>query len=202
MNCRPLANYFFSFLLLAGFLSKNSVRILPQEPGPTSLPAVTTRACTADPTLASGGTQKHTKHHLPPDPPPACVEIQGEPLEVQETLQAVAREQQWRIHDNHANEDTWTFVRYLNRDELENYADTKVLVQPVDFENGKAAVAVRTTDIGGEFTRVQVSAHFAGEGKSSDMAMKQPGSIWPLTTRGVLEKEILAALQARFHHMR
>ncbi len=169
----------------------------------TSLSA-STRACSANPVLAPGSRKKEphkSKHPLPAEPLPACIEVRGEALEIQESLQSAVRENQWRVHENRATEDTWTFVRYINVEELEKYADTKVLLEPVEFEDGKAAVMVRTVDIGGGFVRVQISAQFQGEGKSADAAVKQPGNVWPLTSKGVLEQELLSALQTRYKHV-
>jgi len=175
-----------------------------QEPAQSPAPSATTRECSANPVLAASGKKKSThktKHPLPPDPLPACVEVKGDALEIQETLQGIARDLQWRIHENRATEDTWTFVRYLNADELEKYADTKVLIEPVEFEDGKAAVLVRTTDLGGGYARVQISAHFEGEGKSTDRTIKQPATSWPLNSKGALEKEMIDALQSRYQHL-
>jgi hypothetical protein len=45
---------------------------------------------------------------------------------VQEFLQSVVREFQWRVGENHASEDTWSFV------------------EPVEFTGGKVAVLLRT----------------------------------------------------------
>ncbi len=169
----------------------------------TSLSA-STRACSANPVLAPGGRKKEShksQHPLSAEPLPACIEVRGEALEIQESLQSAVRENQWRVHENRASEDTWTFVRYINVEELEKYADTKVLLEPVEFEDGKAAVMVRTVDIGGGFVRVQISAQFQGEGKSADAAVKQPGNVWPLTSKGVLEQELITALQTRYKHV-
>jgi len=105
------------------------------------------------------------------------------------------------MHESHATEDSWTFVRYLNTDELEKYADTKILIEPLNFEDGKAAVMVRTVDLGGGFVRVQVSAQFEGEGKSADPTFKQPATSWPVATKGLLEKEMLAMLAAGYQHL-
>ena len=58
--------------------------------------------------------QKKSKHLLATEPLPACLELKGEPIEVQEFLQSVVREFQWGVGENHASEDTWSFVRYLN----------------------------------------------------------------------------------------
>lgn len=129
------------------------------------------------------------------------MEVKGEALEIQETLQSVVRENQWRVHENRASEDTWTFVRYVNVEELEKYADTKVLLEQVEFEDGKAAVTVRTVDIDGGFVRVQISAKIQGEGKSTDAAVKQPGTVWPLVSKGTLEQEMIAALETRYKHI-
>lgn len=180
------------------------VSVCRQQSAQPNTTSANTRACTANPVLAPAAKQKghrQSKNHSSPGPLPVCIEIQGEALEIQEVFQSIAREKQWRIHESHATEDSWTFVRYLNTDELYNFADTSVLIQPVNFEDGKAAVVVRTVDIGSGFVRIQVSAQFEGEGKSADKTMKQPATTWPLTTKGVMEKEMLAALEARYQHL-
>ncbi len=191
-------------LFSVGVALLSSVLLTAQEPAQNPAPLASTRECSANPVLTPSGKKKSThktKHPAPPDPLPACVEVKGDALEIQETLQGIARDLQWRIHENHATEDTWTFVRYLNTDELEKYADTKVLIEPVDFEDGKAAVLVRTTDLGSGYARVQISAHFEGEGKSTDKTIKQPATSWPLNSKGALEKEMVAALQSRYQHL-
>jgi hypothetical protein len=163
--------------------------------------ALTTRPCSANPVLAPRSSKKGAhkpKHPLPAEPLPACLEVKGEGIEVQEFLQTTAREETWRIGENRASEDAWSFVRYFGPDELEKYADTKVLLEPVNFTSGKAAVLVRTTDIGDGYSRVQVSVHFQGEGRTTDKTWGQPSSVWPLNSKGVLEQEVLSAVQTRF----
>jgi hypothetical protein len=159
------------------------------------------RRCSANPALASNKkwkAYKKSKHPIPPDPLPACIEIKGQSIEIQEFLQSVARDLQWRIGDNHASEDSWTFVRYLSDDELAKYSDTKVLVEPVVFSGGKAAITVRTTELSEGFARVQIATHIQGEGKSTDQISAQPGTSWPLGSKGVLEEELISALQSRY----
>jgi len=159
-----------------------------------------TRACAANPLLeppAKNKAARKPKHPLTAEAAPVCIEVKGESIEVQEFLQAFAREQEWRSGEHHASEDTWSFVRYLNVQELEKYADTKVLLEPVKFSSGKTAVVVRTLDAGGGYVRVQITARFQGEGQSEDKVMAQPGSIWTLASRGVFEEELVAALKAR-----
>lgn len=169
-----------------------------------SAPSAVTRACSSNPVLGPSGKNKPAhkpEHPLPPEPPPACLEVKGEAMEIQETLQAAVRDLKWRVHDNHASEDSWTFVRSLNAEELENYGDTKVLLEPVEFEYGKAALLVRTADIGQGFVRVQISAQIQGEGKSADTVVKQPATSWPLRSKGTLEQELMTALQSRYKHV-
>ncbi len=175
-----------------------------QQAAPASGTTANSRPCSANPVLAPSGKDKHsqkTKYPVTQEPAPVCMEIKGEPIEVQEFLQTMAREQAWRIGENLASEDTWTFVRYFSADELENYADTKVLIETVKFTSGKAAVAVRTTDVGQGYVRVQITARFQGEGKSADRFSGQPATVWPLNSRGKMEKEMTAALQERYRHM-
>jgi hypothetical protein len=172
--------------------------------GQNSPPASVTRACSINPVLGASRKNKpphKTKVPLPPEPPPACVEVKGESMEIQETLQAAVRDLNWRVFENHASEDSWTFVRSLNVEELEKYADTKVLLEPVEFEYGKAALVVRTADIGQGFVRVQISAQIQGEGKSADAVLKQPVTSWPLRSKRILEQELIAQLQSRYKHL-
>ena len=194
-------------LVLAGMLSCGAS--LPEQiqtrppasPGATAL----TRACSANPVLpATSGKKKSShspKHPLPPEPAPTCVEVKGEAIEIQEFLQNAARDQAWRIGENRASEDTWSYVRYFDAEELDKFADTKVLIEPVEFSGGKAAVTVRTTELGEGYVRVQISVHIQGEGKSTEKTMGQPGSVWPLNSKGVLEQELVTALQTRYRPM-
>lgn len=159
------------------------------------------RPCAANPVLAPGGKSgsvKKSQHPVAVDPLPACVEVKGQPIEVQEFLQSVVREFQWHISENHASEDTWTFVRYLNDEELAKCGDTKVLVEPVKFIGGKAAVLVRATALADGYVRVQISTHIEGEGKSTDKVSPQPGTRWPLRSTGSMEQDLIHSLQSRY----
>lgn len=177
----------------------------PASP-PNSAPATTanTRACSANPVLAPterSKAAKKSKHPVPPEPLPVCLEVKGQPIEIQEFLQSVVRELQWRTGENHASEDTWSFVRYLDAEELGKYGDTKVLVEPVEFTSGKAAITIRTSELPDGYSRVQITARFQGEGKSTDKIWAQPGSVWTLRSREVLEQELSDALRTRYKHV-
>ncbi len=182
-----------------GGFSQTAAAAAGSAPAPTG----SSRACSANPVLAPSGKSKaakKSKHPLPAEPLPACLEVKGEPIEIQEFLQSAVRELQWRIGENHASEDTWNFVRYLNDEELAKYGDTKVLIEPVEFSSGKAAITVRTTELAEGYARVQIATHFQGEGKSTDKVWAQPGNSWPLKSTGVLEQELMTALQTRYKH--
>jgi len=189
---------------LAGACSASrhaSAQVSAAQSAPSS---ASSRACTANPVLggnAKANAAKKSKHPLPPEPLPACVEVKGEAIEVQEFLQSAVREFQWRIGENHASEDTWSFVRYLSEEDLEKYADTKVLLEPVKFTGGKVAVLVRTSEVSDGYVRVQITVHFEGEGKSTDKISGQPGTVWPLKSKGLLEQELISALQSRYKHV-
>jgi hypothetical protein len=174
----------------------------PAAPAVAAAGTASTRPCSVNPVLpppkAKKKSSQKVKHPLPPEPAPTCIEVKGEGIEVQEFLQNTAREQAWRIGENHASEDTWSYVRYFGADELENVADTNVLLEPVKFTGGKAAVTVRTTDLGEGYSRVQITVHILGEGKSTDKTWAQPATTWPLNSKGVLEKELVTALQTSY----
>ena len=109
------------YFLLTAVLLGSGASLCAQQAGPRAGSA-TSRACSMNPVLMPSGKKgaRKTKRALPPEPPPACIEVKGETLEIQEVLQAVVRDLQWRVRENYATEDSWSFVRYLNVDELEN----------------------------------------------------------------------------------
>lgn len=194
--------------LLVSLLLCSPLWLTAQAPASPSAgaPATTanTRACSANPVLASSEKSKaakKSKRPQPPEPLPVCLEVKGQPIEIQEFLQSVVRELQWRTGENHASEDTWSFVRYLDAEELAKYGDTKVLVEPVEFTSGKAAITLRTSELPDGYSRVQITARFQGEGKSTDKIWAQPGSVWTLRSREVLEQELSGALQTRYKHV-
>ena len=196
-----------NLLLITGLLFCGAaLRAQAQSaPAPNTGGTAATRACAANPVLTAGEKKKGSpgaKHPLPPEPAPACIEVEGEGIEVQEFLQKTAREQAWRIGENRVTEDTWSFIRYLDADELEKYADTKVLIEPIRFTSGKAAMTVRTTEIGEGYVRVQIIVHVQGEGKSADKVLGQPGSTWKLKSKGGLEQELVTAQQSRYKPLR
>lgn len=62
------------------------------------------------------------------------------------------------------------------------------------------AILIRTQDAGDGFARVQISAHFQGDGKSTDKFSGQPETTWPLNSKGIMKQELIGALQTRFKH--
>jgi hypothetical protein len=159
------------------------------------------RECSANPVLAASGKSKHggkSRNTLAPDPLPACVELKGQAIEIQEFLQSIVRELQWRIGENHASEDSWSFVRYLTHEDLLKNADTKALAESVTFSGGTAALLVRTTELNDGFARVQIASHCLGEGTNKDQSAGQQVNRWPLKSDGAMEQELIGALQKRY----
>jgi hypothetical protein len=143
--------------------------------------------------------QKKLKHPVAPEPLPACLELKGEPIEVQEFLQSVVREFQWRVGESHASEDTWSFMRYLNDEDLEKYAETKVLLAR-GIHRWKNSSLLRTQELNEGYVRVQISTHFQGNGKPTDKFSGRPATMWSLNSKRIMEQELIGALQIRFKH--
>jgi hypothetical protein len=87
-----------------------------------------------------------SKHLLATEPLPAWVALKGEPIEVQEFLQSVVREFQWRVGENHASEDTWSFVRYLN--DCEGYVRVQISTHFQGYGNRPASFPARRQPCG------------------------------------------------------
>jgi hypothetical protein len=64
-------------VIAMSLLLNSALPIQPRQALQNATPAATTRPCRANPVLASGAKKKNnpkTKHPLPPEPPPACLE--------------------------------------------------------------------------------------------------------------------------------
>jgi hypothetical protein len=70
----------------------------------------------------------------------------------------------------------------------------------VEFTGRKVAVRLRTQELNEGYVRVQISAHFQGNGKPSYKFSGQPATMRPLNSKGILEQELIGALQIRFKH--
>ena len=109
-------------------------------------------------------------------------------------LQTYVRDLNWKIVDEHIAEDSWTFLRNLERYELLSYTKSDADTVRVTWTSGKAFVQARTAQLQDGFTRVQISARFQGYGQSSDRFVPAKES-WHLDSNGTLESQLLFALQ-------
>jgi hypothetical protein len=159
-----------------------------------------TRPCSSNSSLpqgskaANGAPQSNSPEA--PARPPACLEVKGDPIELQEFLQALIRDQKWRIGQAQGSAESWSFVRYLDPGELSRFAQTEILGKHIVWTEGKAAVRVISTEAADGFTRVQIAAKFLGKG-NSDGRLARPMDFWPCASKGVLEGSMLAALEDR-----
>ena len=133
--------------------------------------------------------------------PAGCLEVQAAPQAIQDFLRSMTRKQKWRIAQEQTSADTWSFVRYLDAEELQRFARADILAGHIVWREGKAAVQVKTSDAENGFTRVQVTAKFQGKGESKE-PLARPTDIWPLVSRGTLEGGMIAALQSHFNSQR
>jgi hypothetical protein len=140
--------------------------------------------------------KKHSRTEPQNDTANACVEASGTALHVQEQLQSFVRQQRWAVSNEDINETTWTFDLGLNKEELLHYANPDSSSNRVDWHDGKAAVVVRSWDLGDGFARTIVSAKFQGFGESRD-AFATQRSPWTLISNGGLEAKIMQGLLAR-----
>lgn len=123
----------------------------------------------------------------------ACLEAKGAPLEIQEFFQSYVREQAWRIGEEKIVADGWMFARYLDKNELLQFAKEGLLADRVRWTEGRAYIQVNTRELDGGFARVEVSARFQGYGQSVDR-FAPPKDTWDLDSNSTLEKALIAAL--------
>lgn len=130
----------------------------------------------------------------------ACLEAKGSLLEFQEFFQSYVRAQSWQIADERIIEDGWIFSRSLTKDELLQCAKEGPLAGRVHWTDGKALVQVRTRELDGGFSRVEISARFQGGGQNVDR-FTPPRDSWDLESNGTLEKNLIAALDAHVNSL-
>lgn len=126
----------------------------------------------------------------------ACIELPFTVLDVQEYLQSYGRKAQWKMVDEQLSEDTWSFSRRLEPNEL--LAATKdTRPKMIEWRSGIASVQVSSLQLPDGFTRSVVRASFRGYGESSDQFAPQK-EYWELESNGSFEAAIVAALKSNF----
>jgi hypothetical protein len=127
----------------------------------------------------------------------ACLEAKGAPLDIQEFFQSYVRAQGWRFGEEKIVADGWIFTRYLDKDELLQFAKEGRFAGRVNWTEGKALVLVTTRELDDSFTRTEVTARLQGLGQNVDR-FAPPKDTWDLDSSGLLEKNLIAALEAHF----
>lgn len=138
--------------------------------------------------------KKHRRPEQQDDTANACIEASGTALHVQEQLQSFVRQQRWSVSNEDINETTWTFDVGFNKEELLHYANPDSSSSRVDWQDGKAAVVIRSWDLGDGYARTIVSAKFQGSGESSDSFATQR-SPWTLISNGKFEAKIIEGVR-------
>ena len=125
----------------------------------------------------------------------SCLEAKGSLVDLHEFFQSYVRAQSWRIDDERVAADSWIFTRYLNKEELLQFAKEGANAGRVRWTEGKAIVQISARELDGGLTRVEVSARFQGGGQNVDR-FAPPRDTWDLDSTGTLEKSLIDALEA------
>lgn len=203
---KPFVARQISFLAAFGFLFSCSFERYAAAQAPadqTAERAAIVRSCVAPSTNSKARRKEKTKRKGAADSnevPPACLEAKGSALDIQEFLQSFIREQKWSIGQEKVSEDSWTFFRSLDKDELVRFVDVGPFAGRVNWTEGKAFVKVNTSDAEGGFTRVLITAKFTGYGQNADR-FAPPQELWKPASNGTLEKSLVSALETHFQSM-
>ncbi len=173
-------------------------RAAAQEPAEkTAAVTALTRPCPALPADSKPAHKEKSKANTAAhsnEAVSACLEAKGSPLDIQEFFQSYVRAQSWRIGEEKIIEDGWIFARYLDKNELLQFAKEGLFAGRVNWTEGKALVQVRTRELDGGFSRVEITARFQGGGQSVDR-FAPPKESWDLDSNGALEKILISALE-------
>lgn len=127
----------------------------------------------------------------------ACVEASDSALNIQEFFQSYLRIHAWRFGEERIVADGWIFARYLDKDELLQFASEGLFAGHVTWTGGKAVVLVGTRELDDGYAQIEVSARVQGFGQNVDrFAPARDG--WNLDSTGLLEKTLIAALKDHF----
>jgi hypothetical protein len=154
--------------------------------------AVATRAKPGRKDKTKGKPQKASD-----ETPSACLEAKDSPVNIQEFFQSYVRAQAWRFGQEKVVADGWIFARFLDKEELLQFAKEGPFVGHVNWTEGKALVLVATRQLDDGYTRVEISARIHGFGENVDRFAPARDS-WDLDSTGVLEKLLIAALEDHF----
>lgn len=191
---------FFVLSLIADQVSGTAFSTLNSR-WPSQQEAVVVRPCNITPVQKPRKEKDQAKRKGSHEPTvsstDACLEVQTTAIDIQEFFQNYVREQKWKIADEHAAENAWTFYRYLEKDELLDAAKGDSSVTRVVWTGGKAFFQIRTTDLDRGFARVSISATFQGYGENPDQ-FAPPREFWRMNSNGKLEAQLLSALETHF----
>ena len=127
----------------------------------------------------------------------ACLEAKDSPVNIQEFFQSYVRAQAWRFGEEKIIADGWLFARYLDKDELLQFAKEGPFAGRVTWTEGKAVVQVATHELDDGYTRAEISARILGYGQNVDR-FAPARDTWDLDSTGLLEKTLIAALEDHF----
>jgi hypothetical protein len=195
-----------SFLAAFGFLFSHPFERCATAQAPADQTADRTpiaRPCPALSTNSKPARKENRKRKGAADSneaPPACLEAKASALDIQEFLQSFIRDQKWNIRQEKVSEDSWSFFRSLDKDELLRFVDIGPFAGRVNWTAGKALVKVNTSEAEGSFTRVLITAKFTGYGQNADR-FAPPQELWKPASNGTLEKSLVSALETHFQSM-
>jgi hypothetical protein len=127
----------------------------------------------------------------------ACIELAFSTLEIQEYLQSYARTQQWKVSESAVNEDSWTFSRELDKDELLRDTTEDSNKKRVEWTGGTVRVHVNTVQLPDGYSRTIVRGIFRGYGRSIDQFAIQK-EYWELDSNNNLENSIVSVVRTHF----
>lgn len=184
-----------SLLLASAVLALLGV---PAQQAPT--PRLAVRAC-ADSWNDSGANPKKNKAknskkemHAASG---ACVELDFSALEIQEFLQAHARDEQWKIGGDQMMEDSWTFSLEMGKEEILRYTTEDSRDSKVEWKAGTARVHVNTAKLADGYTRTIIRASFRGYGRSEDQFAPHK-EYWELDSNNNFENSLVSAIKTHF----
>jgi hypothetical protein len=141
--------------------------------------------------------QKKSQGTFASDSSSACIEIHSEVLVVQEFLQKWVRSLNWKLVDEHTNENSWDFSRKLTVNELMGFTKSEGRVPGIEWQSGSAFVQITTTVVNDGFARTVIHAQFRGIGENKDK-LATPRDWYPLESNGSLESSMADALTKHF----
>ena len=123
-----------------------------------------------------------------------CIDIKGDLIEVKEFVASALQEKGWSPLPPHLP-DRLSLSKRVEPEELRHIAVTQIAGGNIHWTEGRVDLTLAFESRGKGNTEVRLFLNILGRGNTS-LPIMRPSDLWPLTSTGRLEHDVLAGMEA------